>query len=243
MIGSASDMVCLNSVENAPSLRIACIAHKSLENCAPKAFGASPQCARCCDPARDFCGLSPNSKMPHDEFWNAASALAAVIYCMITAVTLVLLVIQVREARRNVLAEFINELGRDFSEFSDVFDAILIGGDKAEPTRHQLLACLRFFERIKTLCDVGMLDIAIVDGMFGYQFFCLVNHPRVQESVLFLDGHFFPEIFALHSQLVQYRKRSGYQIPAAQNDFASKDPVRYKMNLDLCREKRLKAKR
>jgi hypothetical protein len=101
-----------------------------------------------------------------------------------------------------------------------VFDTILIGGDKAEPTRHQLLPCLRFFERIKTLCDVGMLDIAIVDGMFGYQFFWLVNHPRVQESVLFLDGHFFPEIFALHSQLVQYRKRSGYQIPAVQNDLA-----------------------
>jgi hypothetical protein len=57
------------------------------------------------------------------------------------------------------------------------------------------------------------------------------------------DKSLFPEIFALHSQLVQYRKRSGYQIPAAQNDLASKDPVRYKMNLDLCREKRLKAKR
>jgi hypothetical protein len=180
--------------------------------------------------------------MPHDEFWNAASALAAVIYCLITGVTLVLLVIQVREARRNALAEFINELGRDFSGFSDLFDAIPIGADKAELTRHQLLPCLRFFERIKTLCDLGMLDIAIVDGMFGYQFFSLVNHPGVQESVLLLDGHFFPEIFALHRQLSEYRKRSGYQSPAAQFDLASKDPTRYESNLDLYREKRLKAK-
>jgi len=63
---------------------------------------------------------------------------------LITGVTLVSLVIQVREARRNALAEFINELGRDFSGF--MFDAILTERDKVEPTRHQLLPCLRFFE-------------------------------------------------------------------------------------------------
>jgi hypothetical protein len=56
--------------------------------------------------------------MPHDDFWNAASALAAFVYCLITAVTLVLLMIQVREARRGTLAQFINQLGKEFSEFS-----------------------------------------------------------------------------------------------------------------------------
>jgi hypothetical protein len=52
--------------------------------------------------------------MAHDDFWTAASALAAVAYCLITGVTLILLVIQVREARRYTPAEFINQLAKDF---------------------------------------------------------------------------------------------------------------------------------
>jgi hypothetical protein len=181
--------------------------------------------------------------MPHDDFWNAASALSAVAYCLITAVTLILLTIQVREARRYTLAEFINQLRKEFSEFDDVFDAILPGGAKTEPTRELLLPCIRFFERVKTLCDVGVLDIAILDGMFGHQFFWLVNHCGTQERVLFHEVHYFPEIFALHRQLSEYRKRFGYQLPAGENDLALKDPVRYKTNLDLYREKRFRAAR
>jgi hypothetical protein len=53
--------------------------------------------------------------------WNeasTASTLTAVIYCLITGVTRVLLVIQVREARRNALAEFINVLGCTKSVYS-----------------------------------------------------------------------------------------------------------------------------
>jgi hypothetical protein len=53
--------------------------------------------------------------MPHDDFWNEASALAAIAYSLITAVTLLLLLIQMREARRYTLAEFINQLGKEFS--------------------------------------------------------------------------------------------------------------------------------
>jgi hypothetical protein len=109
--------------------------------------------------------------MPHDDFWTAASALAAVAYCVITVVTLVLLAVQVREARRATLAEFINNLGKEFAVFGDLFDEILADRDKITLPREQLLPCLRFFERDKTLSDVGVLDIAILDGVFGYQFF------------------------------------------------------------------------
>jgi hypothetical protein len=181
--------------------------------------------------------------MPHDDFWNEASALAAIAYSLITAVTLLLVLIQMREARRYTMAEFINQLGKEFSQFNDMFDTLLIAGTTAQPTREELLPCLRFFERVKTLCDVGVLDIAILDGMFGYQFFCLVNHVWTQERVLLQDPSFFPEIFALHSQLSDYRERSGYQLPVAENDLALKDPVRYKTNLDLYRQKRFQVRR
>jgi hypothetical protein len=54
--------------------------------------------------------------------------------------------------------------------------------------------------------------------------------------------NFFPEIFALHGQLSDYRKRFGYQLPAAETNLALKDPIRYQTNLDRYREKRFRAR-
>ena len=149
--------------------------------------------------------------------------MATIAASLITALTLLLLVVQVREARRYTLAEFVNGLGKEFAEFNDVFEVLLLHREGPTPELQQkdLLRCLRFFERVKTLCDVGVLDAKVLDGMFGPQFFWLVNDARVQERVLFKGEHFFPEIFALHQQLSAYRKRSGYGVPAAASDLVS----------------------
>jgi hypothetical protein len=129
--------------------------------------------------------------------------LATIAASLITALTLLFLVIQARGERRNTLAEFINSLAKELAEFDDLFEVLLLHRDGPTPELHReaLLRCLRFFERVKTLCDVGVLDAKILDGMFGPQFVWLVNDDWVQERVLFEGEHFFPEIFALHQQL------------------------------------------
>jgi hypothetical protein len=107
--------------------------------------------------------------MSHGEFWNAASALATIAGSLITALTLLFLVIQVRETRRYTLGEFVNGLGKEFAEFDEVFEVLLLHREGPTPELHQaeLPRCLRFFERVKTLCDVGVLDAKVLDGMFG----------------------------------------------------------------------------
>ena len=151
--------------------------------------------------------------MSHGEFWSAASALATIAASLITALSLLFLVIQLREQRRYTLAEFVNGLGKEFAEFDGVFEVLLLHRDGPTPELRpkELLRCLRFFERVKTLCDVGVLDAKVLDGMFGPQFFWLVNNIWIQKRVLLEGEHFFPEIFALHQQLSAYRKR----VPAA----------------------------
>ena len=165
--------------------------------------------------------------------------MATIAASLITALSLLFLVIQLREQRRYTLAEFVNSLGKEFAGFDHVFEVLLLHRDEPFPEllQEELLRCLRFFERVKTLCDVGVLDAKVLDGMFGPQFFWLVNDARVQERVLFEGEHFFPEIFALHQQLSAYRKRSGSAVPAAASDLALKDPGRYKQNLHFYREK------
>jgi hypothetical protein len=51
--------------------------------------------------------------------------LATIAASLITALTLLFLVIQVREERLYTLAEFVNGLGKEFAEFDDVFEVLL----------------------------------------------------------------------------------------------------------------------
>jgi hypothetical protein len=100
------------------------------------------------------------------------------------------------------------------------------------------LLCLQFFGRVKTLSDIGVLDIKIIDAMFGYQFYLFVNDPQLQEQLLFQGEHYFPEVFALHHQLSSRRGKLGMEIPRAKTDLVLREPARYEKNLWYYREKR-----
>jgi hypothetical protein len=71
--------------------------------------------------------------MSHGELWSAASVLAAIAASLITALSLLFLVIQLREQRRSTLAEFVNGLGKEFAEFDHVFEALLLHQDEPSP--------------------------------------------------------------------------------------------------------------
>jgi hypothetical protein len=174
------------------------------------------------------------------EFWTALSAICALAYCLITAVTLIFLGVQLREARRYTLAQFVYQLGKEFEAFDEALQPLLLKDSDRKGLEQQLLRCLQFFERTKTLCDIGVLDVKILDAMFGYQFFYLVNDPWVQKSLLLCDPHYFPEVFALHKQLSDCHRRLGLEIPGAQNDLALENPTRYEKNIEYYRAKRVR---
>jgi hypothetical protein len=174
------------------------------------------------------------------EFWTALSAICALAYCVITAVTLIFLGVQLREARRYTLAQFVYQLGKEFEAFDEALQPLLLKDSDRKGLEQQLLRCLQFFERTKTLCDIGVLDVKILDAMFGYQFFYLVNDPWVQKSLLLCDPHYFPEVFALHKQLSDCHRRLGLEIPGEQNDLALENPTRYEKNIEYYRAKRVR---
>jgi hypothetical protein len=178
--------------------------------------------------------------MTNIEFWTALSAVGGLAYCLITAVTLIFLGIQLRESRRSTLAQFVYQLGKEFETFDEALEPLLSQDSDRKGLEQQIGKCLQFFERTKTLCDIGVLDVKILDAMFGYQFFYLVHDLWVQKSVLFRDPHYFPEVFALHKQLSDYHRRLGLEIPGAPNDLAAANPARYQENIRLYRSKRVR---
>jgi hypothetical protein len=176
--------------------------------------------------------------MTNIEFWTALSAIGTLAYCVLTAATLIFLGVQLREARRYTLAQFVHQLGKEFETFDEALEPLLSNESDRRGLEQQISRCLQFFERSKTLCDIGVLDLKILDAMFGYQFFYLVNDQWVQKSVLFCDPHYFPEVFALHEQLSRYHRKLGIEIPGEQNDLALGNPVRYEKNIEYYRAKR-----
>ncbi len=53
------------------------------------------------------------------------------------------------------------------------------------------------------------------------------------------DPHYFPEVFVLHKQLLDYHRRLRVEIPGAQNDLVLEDPTRYEKNIQCYRAKRV----
>ena len=172
------------------------------------------------------------------EFWTALGAVGTLAYCVITAVTLVFLGIQLREARRDTLGQFVNQLGKEFEQLDAAFLPLLSPGSGQVPSDEHAMRCLQFFERVKTLSDIGVLDVRILDAMFGHEFFVLVNEPQLQEKILFSGDHYFPEVFALHRQLTALRMKLGVDIPRSNSDLALRDAARYEKNLQYFRDKR-----
>jgi hypothetical protein len=176
------------------------------------------------------------------EYWTALGAAGTIAYCVITAVTLIFLGIQLRSTRRDVLGQFVNQLGKDFEALQTEFEPLLLPGSGDVPSNERALPCLRFFERVKTLCDIGVLDVRILDAMFGYQFFSFVNNLKLQDNLLVEGDHYFPEVFALHQQLTTWYRKRGIDIPFADSDLALRDAKRYAENLAHYQEKGIKSR-
>ncbi len=174
------------------------------------------------------------------EYWTALGAIGTIAYCIITAVTMIFLGVQLYEARRNTLGQFVNQLGKEFEELNAAFEPFVFPGSNQMPSDDQALRCLQFFERAKNLSDIGVLNIRILDAMFGYQFFSLVNDPHVQNTLLYNEEHYFPEVFALHQQLIALRTKSGIEVPRTTSDLAAREPNRYEINLRHYQDKRTK---
>jgi hypothetical protein len=76
------------------------------------------------------------------EFWTALGSVGTLAYCVITAVTLVFLGVQLREARRDSLGQFVNQLGKEFEELDAAFQPFLSPGSGQVPSNEHAMRCL-----------------------------------------------------------------------------------------------------
>jgi hypothetical protein len=175
------------------------------------------------------------------DWWSAISAAGICVSAIITAVSVRFVARQIADQRHATQAQFVYQLDKELSDFGDLFRRVQRGeslADATDPrsaTRQRLLESLDFFDRVKTLLDLGVVDLPTVDRVLGGPFFLLVNAPAVQEAALFPDDDRFFELFALHQQLTAFRLAEGRRIPLVETDLARRNPDLYQTNLDRYR--------
>jgi hypothetical protein len=65
---------------------------------------------------------------------------------------------------------------------------------------------LTFFETFYLLIERNIIDIAMIDNLFGYRFFLAVHNPCVQERKLVRAPDNFHNIYKLEKKWIEYRR-------------------------------------
>lgn len=82
---------------------------------------------------------------------------------------------------------------------------------------------LDFFESIYILLHKGLIRISIIDDLFCFRFFSVVNNKYVQDKVLTPHKEYYRNIVMLHKIWIKYRLNKHLDIPLISSDLSLVD--------------------
>lgn len=170
--------------------------------------------------------------------WEAIAAISTGLGVVVTAGGLIFVAFQIRDARKAVQSQFINELSVEAASMYDTYTKLLPGeswsssgsGPQTRDELAKIIAYLGFFAKIKILLEKRAIDIKTVDRMFAFRFFLVVHNRHAQEKILYADLYreeYWAGIFALHYIWVDFKKSQNSKIPWSENSLESFDNTRY----------------
>ena len=71
---------------------------------------------------------------------------------------------------------------------------------------------LLWLEALASMIENKTLSIKLINNLYNYRFFSLVNNPYVQKKELGVFSQYYKSIFILHKQWYEYRKKMGQPI-------------------------------
>jgi len=152
----------------------------------------------------------------HDEFiGQAITTITAVIgACAIW--------LQMNKNKRLNEGEFIVNLNKQFTENKLTYDLFLKMEkyERTDKTKNPfteddisaIAAYMTFFEVIYSLISRKIIKIWMIDDLFAYQFFLLINNVRVQEIELLPCQKYYVNVFRLAKLWHEYRDQEGCSV-------------------------------
>ncbi len=154
--------------------------------------------------------------------WDAIGSIATVGGTILALVMAYQAFKQLRDGANNSKGEFILNLQQvyvDNSAYADLFEACwknylgtLSCGDLTkylEEHDKDVLNYLTFFESIFLMIDCDVLDMKILDELFGRRFFIVVNNRCVQKFDLVENWKYYKNVYFLYEKWKKYRSDNG----------------------------------
>ena len=150
-------------------------------------------------------------------FWGNIGGIIAGITTTITAVISAIAVYyQIKKDAQVTQAEFLLEFSKVFYSYEG---AILLeakideASDKGQiyvytTNDYELLNdYMLWLEALATMVENNTLSIELINDLYNYRFFSVVNNPTVQEHELCVFAQYYKSIFVLHKKWVAYRNK------------------------------------
>ncbi len=135
---------------------------------------------------------------------------------IIAALSVVLLGIELFQARKVSEGEFLANLNQMFVENEDYKKAYTLfesydfeSCPDLELDNIDISNYLTFFEVFQLLIDRNTLSIDMFDDLFGYRFFIAVHNPYVQKQKLVKLPNNFRNLYRLERDWIKYRTKNG----------------------------------
>lgn len=112
----------------------------------------------------------------------------------------------------------------NYQKVLDMLEADSVEGDLVE-FNDTIAQCLDFFESIYILLQSGLINIMLIDELFCFRFFTIVNSRYVQDNVLTPHKGYYGNIVRLHYMWKKYKLKNGLgkNIPMMDSDLSLMD--------------------
>lgn len=156
------------------------------------------------------------SVFQHFTFLEDLSLASSIVVAVVEIFGLFAIWYQLKKQKDVEVANFLLQFEQSFLEHKPIFGKIEMSKDENLLKREDvsdIVRYLTFYESLYYFIEKGVLDIEVVDDMFGYRFFLAVHNDFIQENNLYPFAEYYQNIFSLYEQWYAFRVKNKLRIP------------------------------
>lgn len=162
-------------------------------------------------------------------FGNIGEIISTLITSLTAIVSAIAVYIQMKKDTQITQAEFLLEFSKTFYSYDGAtklekkIDRAFEKGEiyKYTTNDYELINdYLLWLEGLSTMVVNKTLSIKLINNLYNYRFFSVVNNPSIQKSELGTFSTYYKNIYILHNQWYSYRKKHNMPIIHEQSDLS-----------------------
>lgn len=162
--------------------------------------------------------LSVNTIMAGGTFGDIIATITAVIGAAA-------IWFEMKRSKDMAEGEFVINLNESFLNNDDVklvYRKLISKEPLSEEDRLPITEYLTFFETIYLLLERGVASLPLIDDLFSYRYFLIVNDHIVQDMELIPDAQYYKNLYTLDHLWREYRRRK--KLPLAADSLETRNP-------------------